>query len=136
MIENKTQTNSRHEVVKLFMDSLARLEKEGDSGDLLRLFADNCALGNTLVSAERFQGKDGASRFWSDYRHTFNDIKSEFSRITEAENAAVLEWTSTGTLKTGTPVKYQGVTILTLDNEQIVDFMAYFDSRPLTTHLH
>ncbi len=135
VMENRTQTHSRHDVVNLFMKGLALLEREGRAGDLLELFDDNCTIGNVQMD-NKFRGREGAERFWADYRRTFKDIQSEFRRITETEDVAVLEWTSVGTLSSGHQVKYSGATIITVSNERIVDFMAYFDSRHLTTHLH
>ena len=132
--ENKTQTNSRHDVTKLFLAGLARLEKDGDAGDVLKLFADNCTVANVMLDTHLY-GKEGAQRFWSDYLLAFKDIESEFSRITETTDLVVLEWTSTGTLSTGQPIKYRGASFLTIADELIVDFMAYFDSRHFTTHL-
>ena len=135
MIENKTQTHSRHDVVNLFMQGLARLEKESDPADILKLFADNCVIGNVQMDT-KMHGAEGTRRFWNDYRHTFREIESSFSRITETEDVAGLEWTSEGTLMTGQPVKYSGASVLTISNERIVDFMAYFDSRHLHAHLY
>jgi ketosteroid isomerase-like protein len=135
MIENKTQTHSRHDIVNLFMKGLALLEKESDPAEILWLFADDCVIGNVQMDV-KMHGPEGARRFWTDYRHTFREIESKFSRITETEDVAVLEWTSEGTLITGQPVKYSGASVLTISNERIVDFMAYFDSRHLHAHLH
>ena len=115
------------------MKGLARLEKDSDPRDLLELFADNCTIGNVLLDT-KLHGAEGAKRFWTDYRHTFKDVKSTFSRITEDIGAAVLEWTSKGTLLTGQPVEYRGATVIVVGNERIVDFMAYFDGRHLHTY--
>ena len=55
------------------------------------------------------EGRQGAETYWREYRNTFKDVKSRFTRITEAENVAVLEGTTMGTLKTGRPIEYRGV---------------------------
>jgi len=132
---NKTQTNSHHDMTQLFISALEQLESKGDAGPMLELFADDATLSNVMIETH-MKGKEGAQRFWTDYRHSFGDVASKFGRITESEDVIVLEWTSIGSLRTGQPVDYRGCTVLTVSNERIVDFMAYFDSKHLTAHLH
>ena len=124
---------AKNPTVRAFIRGLQRLEKEGNDSTLVKLFAEDSNLGN--VNLEKpVRGAVGAARFWREYRHTFEKVESNFTSIFEAGDYAVLEWTSKGTLKTGTPVEYRGVSILTLQGNRISDFMAYYDSRHLTAH--
>jgi hypothetical protein len=124
----------RNRTTQRFIDALSRLEDDGDHSGIAALFADTCRLSNTQLE-QPMEGSEGAERYWKRYRHTFKEVKSSFTRITEGNDRAVLEWTSAGTLETGRPIKYTGVTILQLDGDTITDFMAYFDTRPFTEHL-
>ncbi|MDQ6693632.1 MAG: nuclear transport factor 2 family protein [Chloroflexota bacterium] len=126
---------AKNQTVQEFIAGLRQLEATGDGAELLRVFSKTCTISNGQMDKE-LEGRDGAARFWKDYRDTFRDIKSQFTRITEMPGVAVLEWTSSGTLKTGGPIYYRGVSIITLDGDEIVDFMAYFDSRHFTAHTH
>ena len=135
MRENKSTAEAKDPTVKAFIEGLRLLEQNESSTQILEQFADNCTVGNVQLDTA-LEGIEGAKRYWQDYRHTFSDIRSTFDRITEAGQLAVLEWTSTGTLKTGRHISYRGISILTISDNRITDFMAYFDSRHLTAHLH
>jgi ketosteroid isomerase-like protein len=116
------------------MAGLKKLEAEGDAGELLDLFGESSRVSNVQLE-KPLECTEGARRFWHDYRHTFDNIESRFTRITEAGEVAVLEWVSAGKLKTGRAIDYKGVSILTLKDGSISDFMAYFDSHVFTAHL-
>ncbi len=126
---------AKNQTVQEFIAGLRQLEATGDGAELLRVFSKTCTISNGQMDKE-LEGRDGAARFWKDYRDTFRDIKSRFTRITETDRVALLEWTSAGTLKTGGPISYRGVSILTLEGDHITDFMAYFDSRHFVAHPH
>jgi hypothetical protein len=116
------------------VEALNRLEEKGDNTQITSLFADACRLSNVQLE-EPMEGPLGAEQYWRQYRHTFKEVKSQFTRITEVNDRAILEWVTQGTLETGRSIRYAGVTILQLDGDQISDFMAYFDTRPFTEHL-
>ena len=69
--------------------------------------------------------------FWTSYRGTFGQMKSEFRNVFATEEGAALEWTTTGT-SNGDSVSYDGVSILEFEDGQVRRFMAYFDTRDLT----
>ena len=123
------------QTAKKFIKALGRLEAERDLETILRLFAPTCEVGN-VVSPEKFQGTDGAREFWGEkYRDTFDEVKSTFRNVFATEACAALEWTTEGTSSDGTPVSYDGVSILETDGELIIRFCAYFDAGSLGRQL-
>jgi ketosteroid isomerase-like protein len=77
-----------------------------------------------------------AREFWgAKYRDTFGEVRSTFRNVFTTEGGAVLEWTTEGTANDGTPVNYDGVSILEIDGEQITRFRAYFDAGQLGRQL-
>lgn len=111
-----------------FIAALGRLEAERDLETIVSLFAPDCEVGN-IVSPEKFQGRDGARRFWgAKYRDTFGEVRSTFRNVFATERRATLEWTTEGTASDGTPIQYNGVSILETDGELITRFRAYFDA--------
>ena len=68
----------------------------------------------------------------------FEQIRSEFARVVDGE-VAVLEWTSTGRLRTGADISYRGVSVLDFDGDgRVTRFATYYDTTPfsavLSTH--
>ncbi|MDP9374701.1 MAG: nuclear transport factor 2 family protein [Chloroflexota bacterium] len=114
------------EVAQRFIDALYKLELERDVEPIVGMYAENAAVGNVIVP-EKFKGPDGARQFWSEYRETFGDMKSEFRNIIASEGRAALEWTTKGTDRDGDPLQYDGVSILEIDGDKIARFRAYFD---------
>jgi ketosteroid isomerase-like protein len=78
-----------------------------------------------------FRGHEGLREFWTSYRSTFGQMKSEFRNVFAAEDRVALEWTTQAT-SSGNAVSYDGVSILELKGGKVRRFMAYFDSRDLT----
>lgn len=123
------------QTLKKFIDALGRLEAERDLESIVRLFAPASEIGN-VVSPEKFQGPEGAREFWgAKYRDTFDEIKSTFRNVCATETSAALEWTTVGTSIDGTPIQYDGVSILEMDGELITRFRAYFDAGKLGRQL-
>ena len=115
---------------KTFIDALHRLEGERDVEGVAGLFAPDAVVSNPLVKTE---GGEGAASFWTAYRESFDDIRSEFSTILEHDGRIALEWRSTGSAK-GRPFDYEGVSILEA-GETITAFRTYFDSAKLGREL-
>lgn len=113
-----------------FTDALARLERDRDLDPLVSLFADRCEVGNVLVP-DKFHGQEGARTFWTKYRDTFGEVKSTFHNRIEGDGRVALEWTTEGTTTGGKPFRYDGVSILEMEGEQIKRFHAYFDPHHL-----
>jgi len=117
-------------IAEKFIGALTELESARDVEMLVALFADDCEIGNIVVS-ENFQGLDGVRRFWTHYRAAFNDVCSIFQNEVYSGNKAQLEWTTVGKSKNGRKIKYDGVSILETENEKIKHFYAYFDTQIL-----
>ena len=118
-----------------FSDALGQLAAGRELDEIVRLFAADAEVGN-VVSPEKFRGPEGAREFWgAKYRDTFGEVRSTFRNVFAAGNRAALEWTTEGTTGDGTPVKYDGVSILETDGEQIKRFCAYFDAGALGRQL-
>jgi limonene-1,2-epoxide hydrolase len=118
-----------------FIEALGRLEAERDLEAIVRLFAPECEVGN-VVSPEKFKGREGAREFWgAKYRDTFGEVRSTFRNVFASDGGAVLEWTTEGTANNGTPVSYDGVSILEIKGGQITRFRAYFDAGALGRQL-
>jgi len=119
------------QVARKFVEALGRLEAGRELDDIVAVFAPECEVGN-VVSPEKFGGRDGAREFWgAKYRDTFGEVRSTFRNVFATENRAALEWTTEGTSSDGSPVKYDGVSILETDGELITRFRAYFDAGSL-----
>ncbi len=122
------------EVAQGFIDALYKLELERDVEPIVNTYAENAVVGNVIVP-EKFKGRDGARQFWSEYRETFGDMKSEFRNIIASEGRAALEWTTKGTDQQGDPLQYDGVSILEIAGDKITRFRAYFDPSNLGRQL-
>jgi ketosteroid isomerase-like protein len=128
------------QLAEKFVEALGRLEAAGELEPLVSLFADECEVGN-VVSPEKFRGREGAREFWgAKYRDTFGEVRSTFRNVFAAGTRAALEWTTEGTSKDGSSVRYDGVSILETDGEHVTRFRAYFDAgalgRQLTGRAH
>ena len=122
------------QVAKQFIDALWALENSKDAEPLAGLYTEGAAIDN-ILAPNRFQGPDGARKFWTDYRGTFEKAHSEFRTVTASETSAALEWTTSGTSFNGTPFSYTGVTILETDGEKVSRSSAYFDPSALGRQL-
>ena len=123
------------QTAKRFIEALGKLEAGRELEEIVRLFATDAEVGN-VVSPEKFRGTEGAREFWgAKYRDTFGEVRSTFRNVFAAGDRAALEWTTEGTASDGTPVRYDGVSIIETDGEQIKRFRAYFDAGALGRQL-
>ena len=116
-----------HTLTERFTEALHRIDADRDTGPMLELTGDDAEL-LKLDDRKRATGKDGAERFWQDYRSVFGDLETTFTGSTVGENSAALEWTSTGTLSDGRPFSYRGVTVIEGDDEVLTGVRTYYDS--------
>jgi steroid delta-isomerase-like uncharacterized protein len=121
------------EVADDFIEALRKLEDDRDVEALVEIHAEDCDVCNVSVS-ETFRGHDGLREFWTEYRKTFDEMKSSFRNVFATEEGAALEWTTEGTSKRDT-VTYDGVSILEVDGGKVRRFMAYFDTRDLAPQI-
>lgn len=113
-----------------FIDALHALEASRDAEPLTQLYAPDAKLGN-VIAPDRFTGPEGARRFWTEYRGTFQDLRSEFRNVITEQDRAALEWTTTGAGPDGKPFTYNGVTVLEIRDGKITRSCAYFDPSAL-----
>jgi ketosteroid isomerase-like protein len=119
------------EVAERFKEALWKVEEDRDVEPMLEVLSEDCEVGNVAVP-ETFRGRERAREFWTQYRRTFDEMKSSFRNVfADGSGHAALEWTTEGTSQ-GTSVSYEGVSILEIDGEKVKRFMAYFDSSALS----
>ena len=121
------------EVADNFIEALWKLEEDEDVEPLVRIHTEDCEVGNVSVPGT-FSGHEGLREFWTSYRGTFGEMKSEFRNVFATQEGAALEWTTQGT-SNGDSVSYDGVSILEFDDGRVRRFMAYFDTRDLTPQI-
>jgi ketosteroid isomerase-like protein len=109
-----------------FVDALGKLEKSGDMEPLVSLFGEDAQVSN-VASQRVFSGRDGARRFWTEYKGMLAQVRSTFRNMIEAGDKVALEWETQGTASNGAAVSYEGVSIIEWDGERIRRFYAYFD---------
>jgi hypothetical protein len=78
-------------VADKFVEALRELEEDRNVEDLVGIHTEDCEVGNVSVP-ETFRGHEGLREFWTSYRSTFVEMKSEFRNIFAAEERAALEW--------------------------------------------
>lgn len=117
-------------LIENFIESLHELEASENTEKIAGLFAENSEIGNSTLT-DSFSGTDGARDFWTNYRKTLGEVKSEFKNKIISENAAALEWNTKGTNADGSEIDYDGVSILKHDGAKITRFYAYFNPNEL-----
>jgi ketosteroid isomerase-like protein len=110
-----------------FTAALHTIDSDRDVGPMLELTGDDARLVK-LDEHHETSGKEGAKTFWEDYRNVFGDLETTFEHSVVGENSAALEWTSTGTLRSGSPFTYRGVTVIEGDDERLTGVRTYYDS--------
>jgi len=113
-------------LLQRFIKALHDIDQSGNTQNMLKLFSDQCEISNVAIKPLR--GKKGVEQFWKDYSETFQDIETDFTRVSETEGKCFLEWTSKGKLKTGRSIVYEGLTVIEWKNDAIQRFKAYHDS--------
>src|ERR671912_31401 len=121
------------EVADSFVEALRKLEEDRDVEPLVEIHTEGCEVGNVSVS-ETFRGHEGLCEFWTEYRKTFDEMKSTFRNVFATEEGVALEWTTEGT-SNGEAVSFEGVSMLEVEGGKVGRFMAYFDTRDLTPQI-
>ena len=103
---------------------------------MVELFSDEAKCGNLLIPVP-YSGREGARTFWKDYRSSFREIKSHFTKIhLSSDGLITLEWTSEGIARSGRPFTYRGITLLEFNaNGKIQRFQAYYDTAALIENM-
>jgi ketosteroid isomerase-like protein len=120
------------DMARRFVEALGRLEQDSDLSPMLALFARDCEVGTVALLKE---GRQGVAEFWNHYRGTFGHMRSSFRNVIEAGGRIALEWETRGAAADGTPLHYEGMSILEVDGDAIRRFHAYFDPREIARQL-
>ena len=119
------------EVADGFVEALKKLEEDRDVEALVEIHTEDCDVGNVAVP-KNFSGHDGLREFWTGYRDTFGEMKSEFRNFfADDAGHAALEWNTSGEAN-GNDVSYDGVSLLEIEEGKVSRFRAYFDPRSLS----
>lgn len=118
------------ETAEKFVAALRKLEDTHEPEEIVGLYADNAEIAN-VVAPGKFSGQSGARDFWTKYRETFGEVHSEFRNKIYGEKSAALEWTTAGSSNNNNEIRYSGVTILEIENDQITRSCAYFNAEDL-----
>jgi ketosteroid isomerase-like protein len=118
------------EITNRFMEALQAAERQHNPEPLLPFFSEQSELIN-LSREEPRRGLAGARAFWRDYLSFFENIRSQFYHVIETNDAAVLEWSAEGKLKSGGLVSYRGTSILEMEDSKVLRFRTYYDSAAL-----
>jgi ketosteroid isomerase-like protein len=116
-----------------FSQALHKLEQSGDAEDLVAQFAPDAELRRPEL--DRAQGPTAdAEKFWRSYQEQFSEISTDFTDIAEADDLAVLEWTSRATLAAGRSIEYAGVSLLRFgEDDRVTRFSTYYDTAAFVT---
>ena len=118
------------EVADRFVEALRKLEEDRDVEALVEVHTDDCDVGNVAVP-KTFSGHEGLREFWTSYRDTFGEMKSEFRNVfADDAGHAALEWNTSGDAN-GKDVSYDGVSLLEIQDDKVSRFRAYFDPRTI-----
>lgn len=115
------------EMAERFMQTLQQIEQSGDVEPMVALFAEASEASN-LAHREPHRGQEGVRQFWQEYLSAFKEVRSTFHNTIEGESAFVLEWNSEGSLPSGEPIHYPGVSIVETEGEAVRRFRTYYDS--------
>ena len=113
-----------------FAQALQQFEQDADVDSFVEaVFSDDAELHRPEHRDQTERGPEGAKQFWRQYRAQFDRVASTFSRVTEGGDLGVLEWTSEGSLATGRPVRYEGVSVLDFDSSgKVTRFATWYDT--------
>ena len=132
----ETNNPQIEQLAQQFIDALHSLETGGDEHvqDLAEMFAEDSTLRNSALDLRGMEvnGKNEVVQFWTEYKSTLGEVKSEFHHITTNERTAGLFWTTKGSNPNGEEVNYHGATLLEWNDEGLIQFFrGYYDTREL-----
>ncbi len=119
-----------HTLTERFTAALHHLDAESDAQPMVDLTGEDADL-IKLYQTHEAHGPEGARRFWVDYRLVFGELETTFTSSTVGETTAALEWESRGTLRSGRPFSYRGVTVIEGDGSDdgpLTGVRTYYDS--------
>ena len=116
-----------HDLTQKFVDALEHLHRDRDVQPLVELFGDDATLTKAGLP-QTHRGKEGAREFWQQYRDDFESVDASFHHTVTDDGIAYLEWTSSGSLKSGKEFRYDGVSVLQGSEDAIDGFRTYYDT--------
>jgi ketosteroid isomerase-like protein len=127
------------DLARQFAEALHAVDRrdEGAVDQMTALFSSRARLVNAALklAGEERTGREGARAFWEQYQGSFQEAGTEFFQLTGGEQAAGLFWTTRGRDAAGAPLEYDGVTLLTFDQDGKIELLrGYYDTRELTRH--
>ncbi|MDB5328535.1 MAG: hypothetical protein JWM57_4104 [Phycisphaerales bacterium] len=111
----------------IFKKTLQQAEETRDVAPLVALFGDDATI-DSPAREHKFSGRVEIQKFWHEYIEAFATVRSSFTTDHTIGDTSVLQWVSEGTLPTGRPIKYRGVTIVTFRGYKVSTFTTYYDS--------
>jgi len=114
-------------IAQRFARQLQELERTRDPDSLVALLADEVEL-KRAPQRRAYHGREEARAFWAEYLEMFRNVRTTFDAVTEHDGGATLEWHSEGELGNGSPIYYEGCTILESDGEHVFKIRTYYDS--------
>lgn len=122
------------QITERFIAALRKLEESREVEEIAALYAENAEITN-VVAPHKFSGQQGVRDFWTKYRASFGEMRSEFRNKIIGEQSAALEWTTIGNSSENHEIAYSGVTILEFEGDKITRSCAYFNSQDLGKQL-
>ena len=110
-----------------FKKTLQSVEQSKDPTALVDLFNDAATV-DSPARETKLSGRDSIRRFWTEYLEAFRHVRSTFTVEHTIGDTSVLQWVSEGTLPTGRPIRYRGVSIVTFRGYKVASFTTYYDS--------
>lgn len=111
----------------IFKKTLQQIEESRDVTPLVALFGEEASI-DSPARDHKLTGRNEIQKFWSEYIDAFGTIRSTFTADHTIGDTSILEWVSEGTLPTGRPIKYRGVSIITFRGYKVSSFTTYYDS--------
>jgi len=116
--------------VQRFVDALHSLEAGGDAPPFATLVTSSAEVLSIDGHGPR-HGPAGMTELFTQYLNQFEHVETTFTRITENDARATLEWSSDAVLPGGHPVTYTGMTIVDHTDGTITRFRTVYDSGAL-----
>ncbi len=118
-----------NDTVQAFIDALHAVDSQRDPAPLAEMVSDDAKV-NSIDGHGTRTGPDGMTELFTQYLKQLEKVSTTFTRVTESENRAALEWTSEVTVAGG-DTSYDGVTIIETDGGKVTDFRTVYDSGAL-----
>ena len=117
-------------VLQRFIDALHVVDSERSTEAMTAVVTPDATVLSIDGHGPR-RGPDGIAELFTQYVDQFQQVSTTFTRVTETDGRAALEWTSEVQLNSGQPASYTGVTVIEFTDEDVTDFRTVYDSGAL-----